>query len=273
MKQLLKGQWVLLTGASSGIGRQLCKLLIEKQGAKVFGVGRDETKMQTLQAELGENAVNFRYALFDVSEKTAWEDLKEQLSKEGISPILLINNAGAFPVFAKTLEIGSETVERLLRINFLSSVYSAELLLPSMMEAHGKNAGFVNICSSSALGSVVGTAAYCASKAAMRAYTESLSLELSGKAYVGIFYPGTTGTELFRNDEQTKESALDKIAMPPEKMAKKLLKKIVARKRRAVVGWDAKAMNLMAKLFPVKGPQLICWVMKKSGSKVFKNVF
>lgn len=269
----MKEQWVVLTGASSGIGRQLCKLLIEKQGAKVYGVGRDETKMQTLQEELGDKASNFRYALFDVSQKSAWEEFRCRLTDEGISPILLINNAGAFPVFSKTLEIGSETVERLMHINFLSSVYSAELLFPSMIEAHGKSAGLVNICSSSALCSVVGTAAYCASKAAMKAYTESLALEYHGKAYVGILYPGTTGTELFRDDEQTKESALDKIAMPPEKMAKKLLKKIVARRARAVVGWDAKAMNLMAKLFPVKGPQLICWVMKKSGSKVFKNVF
>lgn len=273
MKQPLSGEWVILSGASSGIGRQLCKLLIEKQGAKVFGIGRDEAKMLSLQDELGENRENFRYALFDVSVKEEWESFQNRLMQEGISPILLINNAGMFPTFSRTLDVRADVIERLLKVNFLSSVYSSQTLFPSMLEKHGKKAGLVNICSSSALCSVVGTAAYCASKSAMKAYTESLALELKGKAYVGIFYPGTTGTELFRNDEQTKDSALDKIAMSPEKMAKKLLKKIVARKRRAVVGWDAKAMNLMAKLFPVKGPQLICWVMKKSRSKVFKNVF
>ena len=273
MKQPMNGEWIVLSGASSGIGRQLCKLLIEKQGAKVFGIGRDDAKMLSLKEELGEKQENFRYALFDVSQKTEWENFKRRLDSEGIVPILLMNNAGMFPIFSRTLEIGAEVVERLMKVNFLSAVYSAEILFPAMMEKHGNKAGLVNICSSSALCSVVGTAAYCASKAAMKGYTESLSMELKGKAYVGIFYPGTTGTELFRSDEQTKDSALNKIAMPPEKMAKMLLTTIVARKRRAVVGWDAKAMNIMAKLFPVKGPQLICWVMKKSRSKVFKNVF
>ena len=56
-------------------------------------------------------------------------------------------------------------------------------------------------------------------------------------------------------------------------MAAKIARVIVKRKKRAVVGWDAKAMNFTAKLMPVKGLALIAWVMKKSKSKVFRNVF
>ena len=61
--------------------------------------------------------------------------------------------------------------------------------------------------------------------------------------------------------------------MKPEKMAKKLARVIYKKRKRAVLGWDAKLMNLTAKIAPVRGLALIAWVMKKSKSKVFSNVF
>ena len=131
----------------------------------------------------------------------------------------------------------------------------------------------VNVCSSSALCPVVGTAAYSASKSALKGFTEALSLEYRGRAFIGILFPGTTDTELFRDDEQTKDSVLQKFAISPEKMARKMARKIYRKRRRAVVGADAKMMAFLTWLMPVKGPALISWIMKKSGSKVFKNVF
>ena len=86
-------------------------------------------------------------------------------------------------------------------------------------------------------------------------------------------YPGTTKTELFRNDKQTENSALDLIAMKPCKMAAKIVRKIYRRRRRAVLGIDAKLMNFTAKVAPVKGIFLIRNVMKSANSKVFVNVF
>jgi hypothetical protein len=56
-------------------------------------------------------------------------------------------------------------------------------------------------------------------------------------------------------------------------MAKKIARVIYKRKKRAILGWDAKLMNFISKIAPVKGPKLIAFVMKKSKSKVFKNVF
>ena len=68
-------------------------------------------------------------------------------------------------------------------------------------------------------------------------------------------------------------NSLDKIAMPVEKMASKIAKRILKKKKRSVLGWDAKLMNFTAKIMPVKGIALIAWGMKKSKSKVFKNIF
>ena len=160
-----------------------------------------------------------------------------------------------------------------MQTNFYSVVYGTKALSP-ILKGDGKDrAGIVNICSSGALCTVVGTSAYSASKAAVKAYTESLQLEEKGKKYVAVFYPGTTATELFRNDENTKNSALDLVAMSAEKMSRKILRKIDKKRKRAVVGFDAKTMNLLAKLAPVWGLNLIAWVMKTSKSKVFERVF
>lgn len=273
MRNWLRGKYVVLTGASGGIGRQLCKILIVKYGANVIGIGRSEEKMRSLKEELAQNGDKFSYDLFDVSERENWQSFALKLENENVTPILLINNAGAFPTFNKTLNTPVETMERIIKINYLSAVYAIDAL-KDIVKGEGKTKpAIVNIASSAALCTVAGTAAYSASKGALKGYTEALQMEEKGKKYVGIIYPGTTATELFRADENTKNSALDLIAMPAEKMAKKIARKIYKKRKRAVVGWDAKLMNFTAKLMPVKGLSLICGVMKASKSKVFTNVF
>ena len=276
MRNWLQDKVVVLSGASGGIGRELCKLLVLKFGAKVVGIGRSAEKMQSLQQELQEKGCApqaFRYELFDVGEKANWETLRDKLQTEGIYPALLINNAGIFPRFACALDMETQTTEKVLRVNYLAAVYATKAISPILQGTQKDLPAIVNIASSAALCSVVGTAAYSASKGALKGYTEALTLEEKGRKYVGIIYPGTTKTDLFRDDKNTENSALDIVAMPAEKMAKKIARAILKKTKRAVVGWDAKAMNLVAKIAPVKGLYLIRGIMKKSGSKVFQAVF
>ncbi len=273
MKNWLKDKCVILSGASGGIGRELTKILVRKYGARVMGIGRSEEKMLSLKTELAENTDKFSYHIFDVSDAAAWQSFAESLREKGVAPILLINNAGVFPKFGKTLQTETEAFERVVKINYLSVVYAVKAIAPLLAGEGKEKAGIVNIASSAALCSLAGTAAYTASKSALKGYTEVLQAEEKGRICVGIVYPGTTATELFRDDDNTKNSALDKIAMPAEKMAKKIARKILRRKKRAVLGWDAKLMNFTAKLMPVKGPALICRVMRASKSKVFTEVF
>ena len=261
----LKGKKILLTGASSGIGREMAKQLVLRYGASVIGIGRNEEKLQALQAELGER---FSYCAMDVSVKENWISLAQKLKTEGAGIDLLINNAGMFPQFTRVEDMTSEQISQVMDVNFYACVYSVETL----KELLGTQGGIVNICSSGALCTVVGTSAYSASKSAMKGFTEALILEEKGR-YVGLIFPGTTATELFRNDDNTKNSALDLVAIPANKMAKKILRKIDKKRKRAVVGLDAKAMNLLAKLAPVWGLSLIAWVMRASKSKVFSRVF
>ncbi len=270
MRNWLEDNYVLLTGASGGIGRALAKRLVHKYSARVIGVGRNEDKLRRLQEELGER---FSYYAFDVSDKAAWKRFATLLQTFEIRPVLLINNAGIFPPLQKGARTSAELVERVMQVNFYSCAYAIETLTPLLCGSKKYPKGIVNVSSSAALCAVVGSGAYAASKAALKNYTETLQLEEKGRAYIGIVYPGVTATELFREDENVRNSAMTKIATSPEKMAKKIARRIYRRKKRSVVGWDAKCMNLLAKLFPVKGPAFIRWAMKKSGSVAFTNVF
>ena len=273
MRNCLENRYVVLTGASSGIGRELCKLLVLKYKAKVIGIGRKESKMLSLKEELGESADKFTYRLFDVGDKENWTAFKTWLSEENIEPILLINNAGAFPTFSKVLNVEPETAERIMRNNYFSIVYAVNALSPVLKGEGRDKPAIVNISSSAGLCSVVGTGVYSASKAAVKGYSEALQIEEKGRMYVGIVYPGTTKTELFDGDEKTKNSAIDRIAMPASKMAKKIARKILRKRKRAVVGWDAKTMSFLARTMPVKGTFLVGGVLKASKSKVFSEVF
>ena len=273
MKNWLRNEWIILSGASSGIGRELTKIFIKRYGAKVFGIARNEQKMLSLKTELGENADNFDYALFDVSKREEWNAFKALLCTRGVVPKLLLNNAGAFPTFQTALHTEPETFERITQTNYFSIVYAVNEIAPLLLGTDKHKPAIVNIASSAALCTVAGTASYSASKAAVKAYTEALAMEEKNKKYVGLICPGTTATDLFNGDENTKNSALNLVAMPASKMAQKIAKKIIKKKRRAVVGWDAKLMNFTAKVMPVKGLFLIRKVMKASKSKVFTDVF
>lgn len=273
MKNWLQNGTVILTGASSGIGKELCKLLLERYSAKVIGVGRREEKMLSLIEELSEKAKeNFSYQLFDVGERSGWEKLKKTLDEQGVVPRLIINNAGVFPAFSKAKTQCGGEVEKTLRINFLSAVYAAECFLP---EGDGKEPfGILNISSSAALCPVAGTAAYSASKSALQGFTRALALEKKKGVYIGIAYPGTTATELFSGNEAlTKSNLFERFAMRPKTMAEKIAKTALKKKRSAVLGIDAKLMNFLSKLAPVKGPALVCGIMRKFGGKYFNDLF
>lgn len=268
MKLNIKDKYVILSGASGGIGREIAVSLVRKYGAKVIGIARNESKLSDLKTQLGDN---FEYAAFDVSVKDNWSDFANSLESREITPALLINNAGAFPSFIKAVETPSETVENIMKVNFFSCVYATEALLPLMLDED--RPVIYNVCSSSALCAVAGTAAYSASKGAMKGYTESLILDGNGKLKTGVVFPGTTATGLFRNDNRVEKFGIEKIAMSPEKMAKKILCRIMRLKKRSVIGWDAHLMSGFYRLCPYFSAKLIAVVMKKFGKSVFEDVF
>ena len=273
-KNWLDNKTVIVTGASSGMGKGITEKLIKEHGCKVLGVARSEKKMEALVAELGEYASQFSYQLFDVSVRENWENYVAYLNENGIKPDVLINNAGILPKFDRFEHYSVEDIEKAMNINFYSAVYSMHTLLPLLLKS--PSAAIINVDSSAALMSLAGTSVYSASKSALKALTESMREELRGKCYVGIVCPGFTKTDIFRNQGSSDEKAqkmLNMVSTSCDKMVKLIMNGIGQQHELMVFGKDAAFMNYFGRMMPVLGGRLFSAVMKMSKLPLFDGVF
>lgn len=265
------GKTVVITGASSGIGRALTVRLIKEHRCRVIGIGQTEPKMMSLIDELSYQRDAFRYKIFDVSNETAWKDFARELRTQSIHVDILINNAGIMPPFDKAINYSKETIDRCFDVNFHACRYAMKEMLPVLKNS--TMPGIINISSADALASLTGTSIYGATKAALKAYTESLIGELGRELYIAYVCPGVVRTDIFRNQYYPANDGIIKfISTSPDKMAGKIIKKIIRQKSRIIVGKDAHFMNFMSKFFPVLGLKLYENIMKSSKLKMFENI-
>ena len=273
-KNWLNFKTVIVTGASSGMGKGIAEKPIKVHGWNVIGIARSEKKMKTFVEELGEYADRFSYQLFDVSSLENWVNFRQYLEDNHIKPDILINNAGILPKFDKFQHYTIEEIESAMNINFYSAVYSMHTLLPLLLKS--PSAAIINVDSSAALMSLAGTSVYSASKSALKALTESMREELRGKCYVGIVCPGFTKTDIFRNQGSSDEKAqkmLNMVSTSCDKMVKLIMNGIGKQHELMVFGKDAAFMNYFGRMMPVLGGRLFSAVMKMSKLPLFDGVF
>jgi short-subunit dehydrogenase len=267
-----KGKLFVVSGASSGLGRILTEKLVS-DGCKVIGIGRNEAKFVDFKAMLGDKSDMLETEIFDVSDEIGWKNLAAKLAARGDALNGLINCAGVFPPFRKAVDFTVSDIESVMKTNFLSAVYAVKNLLPFL-----EKSGFptiVNVSSAAALASIVGTSGYSASKSALKAYTEILSEELRGKAYVGLVMPGFARTDIMRSQNTSfdEDKLVKKMSMPADRMAGKIFRGIRKKKRRMIFGFDAKILNFFYRLMPKTTTRLVAVVLKKSKMKLFDDVF
>lgn len=273
----LTGKNIILTGASSGIGKEIAKILVANPyNCKVLGIARGVDKLKELKKEL--NSENFSYFPMDTSIEENWKNLKQHIIDCDFKVDVLINNAGRMHPFIATKKLDTATIKNVMDVNYFSIVYSVETLLEEVLKS--PSPAIINICSSSALCTVPGVAGYSASKAAAKAYSETLALDLKGKAYVSTIFPGVTTTNIFNSKDNPNpiidskdKGIVDFISTSAPKMAKKIVKAIKKKKRRKVLGWDAKLMNIGYKVMPNTVPKIINGVFKKSKKDSFKDIY
>lgn len=270
----LNNKTVIVTGASSGIGRGITVRLIKEYNCTVLGVARSEEKMKSLVAELGEYGERLSYRLFDVSKRDNWKSYAEYLNENGIKPDILINNAGILPEFKSFERFSAEEFENTIGVNFYGAVYSIKELLPIILES--STPAIINIDSSAALMPLAGTCAYSASKAALKAFTEAVREELRGRCYVGVICPGFTKTDIFRSQnltEKREEKIIRAVSTSLDYAVRRIIKSIRKRRELTVIGADAQFMKIFGRLMPVKGGKAVSAILKKSGFKLFDGVF
>ena len=265
---------VILSGASSGIGKDLATRLVRDHCCKVIGIARTESKLAALKEELGSRGDNFTYYTFDVSEREKWAELAETLRKENIKPDILINNAGILPKFDRFENYTLEEVDKAMEINFFSCVYSMKALMPLILESD--SAAIVNVASSAALCSLAGTSVYSASKAALKSFTDAVREEHRDECYVGLICPGFTKTDIFRNQEESSsksQKAMDMVSTDCDKMVELIINGIWNKREDMVFGMDAHLMDVGNKTLGTTCSNVASKVMKISKLEMFKDIF
>ncbi len=189
----LKGKTAIVTGASQGIGRAV-SLALSNKGANVVLASRNEEKLLTLQHEITKGGGN---ALGVKSDVRLVEDCK-RLAQQALDVYgqidILINNA-AVRVVGPIDTSNPEEVTEMVRVNILGVYYCTHAVLPSMK---ARSTGhIINISSGVGKKYFPQGPMYCATKFAVRAFSESLRKQIQKwKIRVTTVYPGRTDTQM-----------------------------------------------------------------------------
>lgn len=197
-------QVVLITGAGSGLGKQLALLLAE-EGAAIAAVDLAEQPLHLLEKQL--QGKRIAWAVADVTDRATLQPAVARLAEE-LGPIsLLIANAGIGRETA-SLDFHGEDVEAQVRVNLIGVANSIETVLPGMLSR--KRGHIVAISSLASYRGLPKMAGYCASKAGVNALLEGLRIEL--RPYhitVTTICPGWMRTPLTENLDVPKPQMME----------------------------------------------------------------
>ena len=249
---------IVITGAASGIGKSLAEEFAN-EGSTLILSDIDSLKLKDFVTELKSNGADaFGYEA-NVSDNKNMIDFSNLVLKEHNYIDVLINNAGIN--LMDTIENGDiDEFENLMAINFWGVVYGVNVFLPTLIQRD--EAYIVNISSILGLMSIPGQAAYNSSKAAVKAYTEALKMELADSSInVSSVHPGGVKTDIAINarigsniSEETKIRLIkqfDKLSYTTSKSASRsIIKGMRKRKRRIIIGVDAKISDILIRIFP-----------------------
>ena len=256
----LKNKNVIVTGAGSGIGRELVLALLKKD-AKVIAVDLRRESLDILKKEVGENK-NLITQSLDISDKAAVEKLAEERNEIDV----LINNAGIIQPFKKVNDLEYVEIEKVMSVNFFGTLFMTKAFLPNLLKR--PEAYIANVSSMGGFLPVPGQSIYGASKAAVKLFTEGLYAELlDTNVGVSVVFPGATATNITKNSEvqapKVSDEQMKKFkALPADEAARLIIEGIENNKPQIFLGSDCKSMNVFYRLSPLRAIKLISNQMK-----------
>lgn len=201
----VKDKVIVITGASSGIGKASAKKLA-KEGAKVVLTARSEDKLNELKEEIEKKGGQVLVVVADVTKKEDFENIVEQTIKKFNKIHVLINNAGLMPL-SYVEKFKTDEWNKMIDVNIKGVLNGIASVLPHLIE--NKEGHIINISSTAAYNYFPGGAVYCATKSAVKMFSEGLRKEISPKYGINVtsIEPGAVDTSLFETitDEDIKK--------------------------------------------------------------------
>jgi NAD(P)-dependent dehydrogenase (short-subunit alcohol dehydrogenase family) len=230
----------VVTGASSGIGTEVARLLAARGDLCVL-VARRAARLEALAEEIGGEA-----EACDVSDREAVKAVAERVLARHPQISVLVNNAG-IPGRTRFLDGDPEVIERLIRINYLGSVWSLRAFLPGLLAAAPSDV--VNIVSVSGVVSGPPSGPYSASKHAQLAFSRTAAAELRGLGIrVHTVKPGFTETEGF--PQSWLPRPVQRIVIGPGDVAAHVLRSLEHGRGETTVPWYYGPAGLLQDLMP-----------------------
>lgn len=266
MKRSFREKVCVVTGAGSGIGRALA-LDLARQGAALALSDKNAASLAETAALLTSYASNrIRTDVLDVSDADAIE-LYAPMIRESLGPADCVFNVAGLSRIGSFNNTSLASFESVLNVNFWGTVRMSKAFLGQLVETKG---AIVNISSVFGLIAVPGQAHYCASKFAVRGFSETIAAELESEdVHVACVHPGGVATNIARSaivDAMPKNATssedlaarFDKIAITsPERAAEIILDGVKRGKRRIMIGRDAKIVSFLQRMFPAGYPAIL----------------
>ncbi|MCI0641153.1 MAG: SDR family oxidoreductase [Gemmataceae bacterium] len=266
MSRDLAGRRILLTGASSGIGKALAEQL-SQSGAGLLLAARSQDKLQEL-VERFKARGNPAFALR--ADVTLEEDRRRLLEEAEVrlgGLDVLINNAGVAS-WAHFADSNEAVLRQIMEVNFFAPAELIRLAIPMLTK--GEKPAVVNVASMCGRRAMPAWSEYSASKYALCGLTEALRGELARfDIDVLLIVPGLTSSELPQHLLLSQGRAKIDFSqgMPPEQVAAAIVKSLRKNKTETVLGRDAKWLLRFNRFFP----RLTDWLLARKVRKLYQE--
>ena len=268
----MKDKVVIITGASSGIGKALA-FEMGNRGAIVVLAARSEDKLVEIESEMKASGVRVLAVKTDVSLEADCRKLIDVTFEKFDRIDVLVNNAG-ISMRALFEQVDLEVIHRLMNVNFWGTVYCTKFALPYLLQTKGSVVGVSSIAGFKGL---PGRTGYTASKFAIQGFLETLRIEnLKKGLHVLIACPGFTSSNI-RNaalaadgSSQGESPRNEESMMKAEDVAVQIADAIVKRKRILIMTLLGKLIVLINKIFPFFMDRMVYNQLAKEPDSPFK---
>lgn len=258
----VKNKNIILTGAGSGIGKELTIQLLNK-GATVIALDINKENLAKLKTET--NNVRLFTHIVDVSSEESINEFKKEYTQKNLNVDGIINNAGIIQPFNNVDKLEMNIINKVMNVNFYGPLRLTKMVLPDLLKK--SEAHIVNVSSMGGFFPFPGQTLYGASKAALKLFTEGLYSELlDTNVKVTIVFPGAVNTNIASNSNVnlvSNQSNSNYKMLSASKAAELIIKGIEKNKFQLFVGSDSKFMNFLYKFNAKAAIKFVNKKMKK----------